>query len=257
MSFFQVRNLSRHFGGLKAVDNVSFELEKGTICSLIGPNGAGKTTLFNLITGFIRPSQGKVVFDGKEVTRMLPNQIEQLGIARSFQGVRLFPQISVFENLLLACRYEKGEKLSAALFRSQRMRNEEEENKTTVETLLNLIDMAPKRDALAKNLSYGQKKLVEIAKVIATGAQLIFLDEITSGLFPNTAKKILTIVKGLQKQGKTIFFIEHDIQTVINISEKIIVLNHGQKIAEGPPEAIRQSDFVADAFLGRRRKSVV
>ena len=256
MSFLQVKELTRYFGGLKAVDYVSFDVERGGVTSLIGPNGAGKTTLFDLITGFTKPNKGDVFFDGKKVTGMMPNRIEHLGITRSFQGIRLFPRISVFENLLLACRYEKGEDLFAVLFKSQKIRKEEEDNKAKVDELLHMIDMAPKKDALCKELSYGQKKLVEIAKVIATGAQLILLDEVTSGLFPNTAKRILQILKKLRQQGKTIFFIEHDIQTVINISDKIIVLNHGKKIAEGTSEEIRRNDLVTDAFLGRRRRNV-
>ncbi len=249
-----INALNHEFDGVKAVNNVSFKLKGGCITALIGPNGAGKTTLFNNITGFLRPNSGEIPFDGRRVTCLSPHRIAKLGIGRTFQNIRLFSQMSVLENVMLALKYDKGDNLYAALTQSSAMRAEDRANKQEALKLLELVGLQAKSDKQADNLSYGQRKLLEIARALALKPRLLLLDEPVAGLFPGIIPKMKKVIHQLRDSGKTVLFIEHDMKTVMDLAEQIIVLNYGRKIAEGTPGQIQHNEAVIEAYLGRRRK---
>lgn len=253
MSILVLENLSKTFGGNIVLDNISFQLEEKELVALIGPNGSGKTTLFNIVSGFTRPDQGYVTFKDIKTSSLSPNRIARLGIARTFQRIRLFRQLSVLDNVLLATKYEEGEKLSCALFRSRLMHNEEERNTKRALDYLAIVGLHDKKDALGENLSFGQRRLLELAMAFASNADLILLDEPTSGVFPETKAKIIKVIQKLNEDGKTILFIEHDMEIVSQLAKRIIVLDHGKLIADGCPEEIVNNERVLDAYFGKRK----
>jgi len=251
MTMLQIQNLYKEFDGIKAVDDLSFAIEDNSIAALVGPNGSGKTTVFNIISGFIGADKGIVVLDGKDISSMSPFKIARQGIGRTFQNIRLFPQISVLDNVMLGLKYKTGDRFSAALVQAKRMKKEESENTKKAEVLLNFVGLSEKRDALAENLSHGQRKLLELARALALDPELLLLDEPTAGLFPEIKRLMLNHIKALKEQGKTVLFIEHDMLSVMSIADKIIVLDYGKKIAEGTPEEIKLNKEVLKAYLGK------
>ena len=253
MTYLKTENLTIDFGGLRAVNGISLEVDRGVITSLIGPNGAGKTTIFNLLTGFLKPSKGEVRFNGSRITGLSPNQICKAGIARTFQLVRVFPMLTVLDNVMLGFHRPKGESVFGALVRTKRVRKEEDMSLKKALDLIKLVGLGSYKEQYAINLGYGQQKLLEIARALATDADLVLLDEPMAGLSGEMKANMISLITSLKSQGKTVFFIEHNMQVVMDISEQIFVINYGEQIASGPPSEILKNERVIEAYLGREQ----
>ncbi|MFH1931563.1 MAG: ABC transporter ATP-binding protein [Pseudomonadota bacterium] len=248
--FFQLRDVHKDFGGLTAVQNLSFHIERGKITSLIGPNGAGKTTVFNLISGQLPLDKGQILFKGKSITLLSPHKIVDLGIARTFQELRLFQRLTALQNVLVGLQHRQGERLFPALLRGPSLKEEELADLQKARDLLRLVKLEPKGDELVENLSYGEQKLLSLARVLATDAELIMLDEPASGIPLGEVDRMLMIIQDLVKQGKTILVVEHNMEAVMRISDWIIVLNFGEQIASGTPQEIQINKDVIRIYLG-------
>jgi len=232
-AILQVRNLVKRFGGVTAINGVSLSLEAGKIYGLIGPNGSGKTTLFNCITGIERRDSGAVGFKGRRIDRLKPHQIFHRGLGRTFQIIRVFPELTALENLLVVTTSE---------FKPARKRAEE---------LLRFVKLETLADEYAGNLSYGQQKLLEFIRVLMSDPDLILLDEPAAGVNRTLLNELLDAVKALRDRGKTIFLVEHDMKVVMGLCETVFVLDHGEKLAEGPPGVIQADERVIEAYFGR------
>jgi branched-chain amino acid transport system ATP-binding protein len=246
----ETKNLSRNFGGLRAVRELSLTIERGKITALIGPNGAGKTTIFNLLTGFLPPSGGEIWLEGERIDSMRPDRIARRKIARTFQIVRLFGGLSVLENVMLGCPSPRGESLYGALLRTAGASAEAARNRAKARELLQLVDLAQYQGRPAGELGFGEQKMVEIARALATDADLLLLDEPMAGLSHDMVRKMSGVVRDLAGLGKTILFVEHNMHVVMDLSERIYVLNYGQEIARGTPAEVRANKLVIEAYLG-------
>jgi branched-chain amino acid transport system ATP-binding protein len=246
-----VKDLTIKFGGLTAVDKLNFSIPKGGLMGLIGPNGAGKTTVFNMITGVYQPTSGEVQFDGNKINGLKPYQIGRSGVARTFQNIRLFKELTVLENVLIGANKDYGYGLFDAVLKTPRYLKAEEKNTKKALELLDIFELSSKAQEEAKNLPYGQQRQLEIIRALATRPQLICLDEPAAGMNHTETENLMETIAKIRKLfGLTVLLIEHDMKFVMGICENIVVLDHGVKIEEGGPAVIKSSKKVIEAYLG-------
>jgi branched-chain amino acid transport system ATP-binding protein len=253
-ALLRLEGVSKRFGGLAAVSDVSFEVETGQICSLIGPNGAGKTTLFNLISAVLRPTSGHILFEGRDITRIATHRLAKLGVARTFQNLAVFKHESVVQNLLIGLHSSlRADPLSAAVFWG-RARAEEMRARERVEEIIEFLEIESLRDHVVGTLSYGQQKRVELGRALAVSPKLLLLDEMVSGMNQEEREDIARFVLDMRDDlGVTVLMIEHDMGVVMDISDRVCVVNHGRQIAQGTPAEVVANPAVIDAYLGRKR----
>ncbi len=248
----ELKNVSLHFGGLKAVNDVSFSMGANEILSLIGPNGAGKTSTFNLITGVYTPTSGDVLYKGRRVNDLKPYEITRAGMARTFQNIRLFKQLTVEENIILAMHNLRKIDLVRSVLSTPFYYRELGGVKKQAEIYLDYFGLMEHRNIRAENLPYGKQRELEICRALATGADVLLLDEPAAGMNPSETEQLMVTINRIRKElSKGVFLIEHDMKLVMGISDRIVVLDYGRKIAEGSPEEIRNDRRVIDAYLGK------
>ena len=248
--FLSVRGLSKHFGGIQALDGVDFHVEEGEIVSIIGPNGAGKTTVFNLLTGLYVPDGGHIRFRGEEMAGKSSMDILQAGIGRTFQNIRLFSEMRVIENVLVGRHTKLSYGFFSSIFRAKRYKKEEDAALEQAEALLSSVGLGNRLNDYASDLPYGDRRKLEIVRAMATGAKLLLLDEPAAGMNPSETAELMHFIKSLRDKGFTILLIEHDMSVVMHISHRIYVLDYGKQIAHGLPSEIVRHPRVIEAYLG-------
>ncbi|MBD7944649.1 MULTISPECIES: ABC transporter ATP-binding protein [Psychrobacillus] len=246
----ELKNITKNFGGISALTDVSFQINEGEIFGLIGPNGAGKTTMFNVITNMFAPTSGEILFLGENISGIKPHKITDKGICRTFQNIRLFSQMSVLENVLVGahCRNKSG--VLTSVLRTKSQKHEEKSNHEVALELLELVGLSRYEDTIAENLAYGQQRRLEIARALASNPKLLLLDEPAAGMNETETENLFDLIKKVQQRGVTVLLIEHDMPFVMKLCDRITVLNFGKKLAEGTPTEIQNNQDVIEAYLG-------
>jgi branched-chain amino acid transport system ATP-binding protein len=251
-TILEAAGVTKAFGGLVAVDDVDFLIPRGSIVSIIGPNGAGKTTFFNMLTGLYHPTAGRIAYEGRDITGVRPDRIVGMGMARTFQNIRLFATMSATENVLVGEHSRLKAGLFGSILRTPRVRREEREALEKARETLGYVGLREAVfDEMAANLSYGDQRRLEIARALGSDPKLLLLDEPTAGMNPEESARLTAFMRKLRdERGLTILLIEHDMRVVMGVSERITVLDHGEKIAEGQPDEVRKNERVIEAYLG-------
>jgi branched-chain amino acid transport system ATP-binding protein len=252
MAMLEVKGLTKRFGGLTAVDHIDFDIEEGRIFSIIGPNGSGKTTFFNSMTGIYRPEEGEIHFNGHSLVGLRPDQVTSLNVARTFQNIRLFGNMTVMENIIVGMHHNLKQNTLTVLLRTKEFKNEEDASRKRACEIMSFVGLHGVGDELANNLPYGGQRRIEIARALASNPKLLLLDEPTAGMNPQETTDAIALFRRIRDElGITIILIEHDMKVVMQISERISVMDYGKKIAEGVPAEIRSNSLVIEAYLGR------